>query len=300
VTVSRAIWLSVVWLAIGFLAGLPLLTFTEGDTAVSYWAVYVLERTLSLDNVFVFLLILGYFTLSGSHARRTVWWAIAGALVLRGVAILLGVELLERFSFIRYMLGALLLVFSVRMLRPEQRPFAPDANPLVGGIRRVVPLADDPDPSRFLTREGGRLAITRTGLALMAMVAADVTFAVDSIPAALGITHDPAPIWLANATALLGLIPLLVLVRALVRRFRYMRQTLAVVLALIGLRLLAESTVSVGPAASLAVIVLVLAVGVVISAIADRRDPPEPAEEAQRRPPRCPPAAVAPEAARFG
>jgi len=288
-TVRHAIWLSVVWLAVGFLVGLPLLSLGDSETAVSYWAVYVLERTLSLDNVFVFLLILGYFELTGSLARRVVWWAIAGALVLRALAILLGVELIERFSAVRYVLGAVLLLFAMRMLRPEQQPFDPQANPAIRGIRRVIPLDDDADARRFVTRDGRRIAITSTGIALIAMVAADVTFAVDSIPAALGITHAPGPIWLANATALLGLIPLLVLVRALVRRFRYMRQTLAVVLALIGVRLLAESVVVLSPLASLAIIVAVLIVGVVVSVIADPRAPPHPAEEAQRRPPRCPP-----------
>jgi tellurite resistance protein TerC len=293
-TVRHAIWLSVVWLVVGLAVGLPLLSLHDSETAVSYWAVYVLERTLSLDNVFVFLLILGYFELTGAHARRVVWWAIAGALVVRAAAIALGVELIEQFSAVRYLLGALLLVFAVRMLRPEHEPLDPEDSAVVRAVRRVVPIAGDPDPSRFVTRAGGRLALTRTGLALAAMIAADITFAVDSIPAALGITHDAAPIWLANATALLGLIPLLVLVRALVRRFRYMRQTLAVVLALIGARLLAESAVTIGPLASLGLIVAVLAMGVIASLIADRRDPPAPAEEEQRRPPRCPPMHVEP------
>jgi tellurite resistance protein TerC len=122
------------------------------------------------------------------------------------------------------------------------------------------------------------------------MVAADITFAVDSIPAAFGITLDVLPIWLANATALLGLIPLLVLVRLLVKRFRFMKQTLAVVLVFIGLRLLVEHVVSIDPILSLVIVLAILAIGVALSVVVDRLRPPPAAQEAVRRPPRCPPA----------
>lgn len=261
-SVRRAIRLSIAWLLGALAAGVPLLLLGGNGTAVSYWAVYVLERTLSLDNVFIFLLIVGYFRLTGAHARRLVWWAIAGALVLRAVAILLGAELLERFSAVSYVLGGLLVVFAVRMLRPQREDFDPQSNLIVRVVRRFVPVTTAPDPRHFVTRREGRPAVTPTGIALAAMIAADVTFAVHSIPAPFGITLDALPIWLANAAALLGPTPLLVLVRALVRRFRYMRQTLAAVLALIGVRLLAADIVTIGPLASLAVIVATLGAGV--------------------------------------
>src|SRR3954469_5285702 len=122
------------------------------------------------------------------------------------------------------------------------------------------------------------------------MVAADITFAVDSIPAAFGITLDVLPIWLANAAALLGLIPLLVLVRLLVKRFRFMKQTLAVVLAFIGVRLLVEHLVSIDPVPSLVIVLAILGIGVVLSVFVAHCRPPPAAEEAVRRPPRCPPA----------
>jgi tellurite resistance protein TerC len=287
----RAVRLSVLWLAFGVAAGALLLLLEGSDTAVSYWTVYFLERTLSLDNVFIFLLILGYFGLSGAHARRVVWYAIAGALVLRAVAIALGVQLIETFSWISYVLGALLIAFAVRMLRPDSGEFDPDSNGVTRLVRRVIPVTSGPDPRRFsTTTAAGRRAITPTGLALVAMIAADITFAVDSIPAAFGITLEVIPIWLANATALVGLIPLLVLVRALVRRFRYMSQTLAVVLAFIGARLLLEHVVTLGPLPTLAIVLGILAAGAAVSAFADRADPPSPVEEERRRPPRCPPA----------
>jgi tellurite resistance protein TerC len=140
-----------------------------------------------------------------------------------------------------------------------------------------------------VTRHDGRRSVTPIGLALLALVAADITFAADSIPAAFGITTDAFTIWLANALALLGLVPLLVLVRALVKRFRYMRQTVSAVLAFIGVRLLIEHVAAIGALASLAGIAAILGVGALVSVIADRGEPPSEQALEQRRPPRCPP-----------
>jgi TerC family integral membrane protein len=286
----RAVHLSIFWLAVGLGFGALLLLAAGSETAVNYWTVYMLERTLSFDNVFIFLLILGFFGLAGPQGRRVVWYAIAAALVLRGAAIAIGAQLIGSFTWVTYVLGALLIVFAVRMVREEVGEFDPQSSAMVRAIRRVVPVTSAPDARDFMTRHKGGLAVTPTGLALCAMVAADITFAVDSIPAAFGITLDVLPIWLANATALLGLIPLLVLVRLLVKRFRFMKQTLAAVLGFIGVRLLVEHVVSIDPVLSLAIVLAILASGVVLSVLVDRLRPPPAAEEAVRRPPRCPPA----------
>src|SRR4051812_18312458 len=286
----RAVRLSIFWLVVGVGFGALLMLAEGSDTAVNYWTVYMLERTLSFDNVFIFLLILGFFGLAGPQGRRVVWYAVAAALVLRGLAIAIGAELIGSFSWVTYLLGALLIIFAVRMVREDVGEFDPQSSAIVRAIQRFVPVVTAPDPRHFVTRHEGRLAVTPTGLALCAMVAADITFAVDSIPAAFGITLDVLPIWLANATALLGLIPLLVLVRLLVKRFRFMKQTLAVVLVFIGVRLLVEHVVSIGPVPSLAIVLAIIALGVVLSVFADRLRPPPVAEEELRRPPRCPPA----------
>jgi tellurite resistance protein TerC len=279
---------------LGLAVGLPILWVAGGDRAVSYTAVYVVERTLSLDNVFIFLLILDYFQIPSPYRRRVVRWGIALALVVRAAAIAIGAELIERFSVVTYVLGAALLFFALRTLRSKDDSADPTTSPLIRAIRRLLPLTPDTGSGRFLVRVHGRRALTPLGLALLALVAADITFAIDSIPAAFGITSNAAVIWLANALALMGLVPLLVLVRALVQRFRFMRQTLAAVLAFIAVRLLTEHVVTIGPLVSLAVIVAILTVGLVVSLVADRRAPPSPAARAERRPPRCPPVAVTP------
>jgi tellurite resistance protein TerC len=291
ITTGRAAWLSIAWLLVGLAAGLPLLVLLESDQAVSYWAVYVLERSLSLDNVFVFLLVLDYFLIPREHRLRVVRWGIAGALALRAVMIAAGATLIESLSVMTYVLGAFLLVFALRMLRAREEPMDPANNRALRLVRRLVPLTPDASSGRFVARGSG-WAVTPLGLALVALILADLTFAVDSVSAAFGITTDFLVIWVANVLALAGLVPLLVLVRALVRRFRYVSQTFAAVLAFVALRLLAQDAVSIGPLASLAVIVGILIVGLLASVIGDRVAPPAESSHAERRPPRCPPGHV--------
>jgi tellurite resistance protein TerC len=179
--------------------------------------------------------------------------------------------------------GAAIMAFALRMLRSRGEPVDPE-----GPVVRVAPRPSSHPGrrlGRFVRRHNGRRSVTPIGLALLAIVAADITFAVDSIPAAFGITTDAFTIWLANALALLGLVSLLVLVRALVKRFRYMRQTVSAVLVFIGVRLLLEHVAAIAALASLAAIAAILGVGALASVIADRREPPsEQASSSADRP----------------
>jgi tellurite resistance protein TerC len=288
VTTRRAAWLSVVWLALGLAAGVPVM-LADSDR-VEYWAVYVLERSLSLDNVFVFLLVLDYFMIPRGYRLRVVRWGIGAALALRALAIAVGAALFGAFSVVSYVLGALLLLLSLRMLRARDDAMDPAASPVLRFIRRVVPLTPDASSGRFVVASDRRWLVTPLGLGLVALAVADLTFAVDSVSAAFGITTDFLVIWVANALALAGLVPLFALVRPLTRHFRYVSQTFAAVLAFIALRLLTEHVVDLGPLASLAGIAAILGVGLLASWIADRLAPPPGPELAERRPPRCPPA----------
>jgi tellurite resistance protein TerC len=289
ITTQRAAWLSLVWLAAGLALGLVVLGSLGTERAVNYWSVYVLERSLSLDNVFVFLLVLDYFLIPREYRRRVVRWGIVSALALRAVAIAVGAVLLETLSVVTYVLGAVLLLLAARMLRSRDEPIDPGRSRAVRVLQRLVPLTGDASSGRLLARTEGGWAVTPVGLAVVALVLADLTFAVDSISGALGITTDFVSIWLANALALLGLVPLLVLVRALVQRFRYMSLTFAVVLLFIALRLLTKDVVSLSPLASLAGIAGILLAGLLASSIGDVVAPPHVTELAERRPPRCPP-----------
>jgi tellurite resistance protein TerC len=248
-----ALW-SVGWLVLSLLAVLVIWPIRGGDDAVEYLTVYLVERSLSLDNLFVFLMLFAYFAVPSGQRPRLLFWGIVAALAMRGVAILGGVALIERFHFVVYLLGATLLVLAYRIFKGAGEEPDPGDNLAVRALRRVMPGA------------------TPMMICLGAIVLADVAFAVDSIPAAFGITRDAFVIWMGNVFALLGLRALFVLVEGLARRFRYLDETIAVVLGIVGVKLLVEDLVKVGPLPSLAIIAAAFAAGIAASVMADRRD----------------------------
>lgn len=249
---EAVIW-SLGWLALSLLAGGVLLVTDGHERAVEYTTVYLIERSMSLDNLFVFILLFGFFAIPVQDRARLLFYGIILALVLRGLAILGGVALLEQFSWVIYVLGALLILLAYRILRAGDEPGDPDRNLVVRGVRKVIPGA-----SAWL-------------LCLVAIASSDLAFAVDSIPAAFGITRDEFVIWMANVFALMGMRALFVLVQGLIERFRYLDQTIAVVLALVGVKLLIEEWIDIGAVGSLALVLSAFAVGIVASLIGDRR-----------------------------
>lgn len=282
------VW-SVGWLVVAAVAGGMAFAFGDTEAGVGYTTVYLIERSLSLDNLFVFLLLFGYFGVAPEHRARLLVAGILAALVLRGLTIIGGLALLERFHFIVYVLAAGLIFLAYRMLQGVDENVDPERNPLVRLVRRVVPITDDARDGRFFVREDGKLMGTTLLVVLASLVFADIAFAVDSIPAAFAITRDPFLIWMGNVFALLGLRALFVLVEGLVRRFRYLDETLAGVIAFIGVKLLIEDFYVIGTFTSLGFIAVAFALGMVASVIADRHAPEPAPEVAQRRPPRCPP-----------
>ena len=279
---AEAVWWSIGWLVLSLAAALVVWALEGGEDAVLYTTVYLIERSLSLDNLFVFLLLFAYFGIPYERRGRLLFWGIVAALVLRGLFILLGIALLEQFHFVIYLLGAALLVLAYRIFRGVDDNVDPDRNLLVRLVRRIYPVTSDFREGHWFVREEGRRHATPLFLCLAAVVFADIAFAIDSIPAAFAITRDPFLIWMGNVFALLGLRALFVLVEGLIRRFRYLDETIAVVLGLVGVKLLIEDLVKVGPLASLAAIAVLFAIGIIASLIADRRDPDADAKQAER------------------
>jgi tellurite resistance protein TerC len=283
---TEAILWSIGWLllAVVIAAGIAL----AGGPTGEWTTVYLIERSLSLDNVFLFSLLLAYFLVPPELRSRVIVFGIGGALVLRAVAIVAGVTLIGAVEAIVYVFGALLLFVAYRAFRGASEEMDPSENRVLRFVRRTVPTTDDFRGRRLFVREGGRRYGTPLLLVVVAIVVADIAFAIDSIPAAFAVTRDPIVIWTANAFALLGLGSLLALVDILVRRFRYVDKTIALILAFVGIKILTADFVHIGDLGSLAIIVGLLVGGVAASLVADRLDPPHPAEEETRRPPRCP------------
>jgi tellurite resistance protein TerC len=278
------------WLSLAVAVGAGL--FVIGDRGSEYATVYALERALSLDNLFLFLLLLGYFGVPQAQRGRVLAIGILAAIVLRGLAIIAGVALLQALEQLIYVFGAGLLVVAYRSIVSGGTKANAAQGRLTRALARVVPITDGFRGNRLLVRERGRLYATPLLLTLVAIVAADLAFAVDSIPASFAVTREWTSIWLANAFALLGLRSLIALVEDLVRRFRYIETTIAGVIAFAGAKILLAPVLELSDAVTVAIIASVFVVGVVASIVADRLDPPSIRERRQRRPPRCPPPAA--------
>jgi TerC family integral membrane protein len=276
---EAVIW-SIGWLVLSLVATIPVLLLEGSEAAVSYTTVYLIERSLSLDNLFVFLLLFAYFGVPYERRPRLLFWGIVAALAMRGIFILLGVELIERFHFVIYLLGAGLIVLAYRIWRGVAENVDPDKNLMVRLVRRFYPVTSEFHEGHWFVKRDGRRWATPLFLCLAAVVFADLAFAIDSIPAAFAITREPLIIWMGNVFALLGLRALFVLVESLIERFRYLDETIAIVLGLVGVKLLIEDLVKIGPVVSLAIIAVAFTIGILLSIRADRRDPD--AEEKRR------------------
>jgi TerC family integral membrane protein len=246
------VW-SIGWLVVSLLAAVVVLVLSDRDDAITYTTVY--------------------FGVPEEYRARLLFWGIVAALALRGLAILGGVALIEQFHPVIYALGVLLLVLAWRILKGVEENVDPDRNLMVRLVRRVWPVTGEFHGGHWFVKREGRRWATPLFLCLAAIVAADLAFAVDSIPAAFAITTDAVLIWMGNVFALLGLRALFVLVEGLVRRFRYLDETIAAVLALVGVKLLIEDIYKVGTLASLGVIAACFSIGIVASLIGDRHDP---------------------------
>ena len=280
---EAAVW-SIGWLVLSLLVAVVVLVLDNGTSAIEYTTVYLIERSLSLDNLFVFIILFSYFGVPEERRARLLFWGIVAALVLRAAFILVGVELIEQFHFVIYLLGVALLFLAYRIFKGVSENVDPEKNLMVRLVRRIYPVTEDFREGSWFSREdNGKRYVTPLFLCLVAIVFADIAFAIDSIPAAFAITDDAFLIWMGNVFALLGLRALFVLVEGLIARFRYLDETIAVVLAVVGVKLLIEDLVVIGPLASLGIIAFCFAAGIAASLYADSRDPDAQRKREERR-----------------
>ncbi len=247
-----------VWVGLALAFGVALVIVRGTSTGVEYATAYLVEYSLSLDNVFVFGLVFTAFAVPAAYRSRLLLWGVLGALAMRFVMILAGVAIIDRFGWVLLVLGGLLVVTAVRMALARSDAHADPSRTLaVRLVRRFVPVAGY-DGGRFLVRQGGRLAVTPLLLALVVIESGDLVFALDSIPAVFGVTTDPLVVYSSNVFAVLGLRSLAILVSEATARLRFLKLGLAAVLAFVGVKLLLAEVVHVPPFVMLAVIVLVL------------------------------------------
>jgi tellurite resistance protein TerC len=263
---------SSVWIGIGLAFTAVLGLSWGGAGAGEYLSGYLIEKSLSIDNVFVWAVIFAYFGVPGRYQFRVLFWGIFGALVLRAIFIFAGVALLETFDWILYVFGAFLVYTAVRVARHSGTEVHPEHNPVLKLVRRVVPSTPDYDGQKLFTRRTGALLATPLFAVLVLIETTDVVFAVDSIPAILAVSHEPFIVFASNAFAILGLRALYFCLAGMADRFRYLNRGLGVILAFVGLKMLLLEVVHLPTFVSLGVIAAVLAVTIAASLRADRRD----------------------------
>jgi tellurite resistance protein TerC len=243
------------------------------DSGLEFLTGYVIEKSLSVDNIFVFVVIFGALGIPALHQHRVLYWGILTALVLRGAMIAGGVALLTRFHWIIYVFGGFLVLTGLKLLLSRG---GGEDDPRQGWafrlLTRVVPGTSALDGNRFFTVEAGRRVATPLFFALVLIELSDVIFAVDSIPAIFGVTEDPYIVFTSNIFAILGLRSLYFLIAGVVEKFTYLKPSLAVVLLFVGAKMTLAGVVKIHPAVSLAIILAILAVGIVASAVKSHRD----------------------------
>jgi tellurite resistance protein TerC len=256
---------SVAWISVSLLFNLWLYYSQGPQAGVEFLTGYLVEKSLSVDNIFVFLLIFQSFHVPAQSQHRVLFLGVLGALVMRAVFVLAGVELLQSFHAVLYVFGALLLLTGLKMFWPTKRVLRPDRNPLVLMARRIFPVTDSFDGERFFAKQAGKWIATPLFLALVAVEAMDIIFAVDSVPAVLAITRNAFIVYSSNVFAILGLRALYFALADLLPRLRFLHQGLAAILVFVGAKMTLSEWFPVTAPISLGVIVGTLAVTVAAS-----------------------------------
>ncbi len=268
VTMKEALLWCVVWigLALGFNA--LLLHWRGPEAAEQFLAAYLVELCLSVDNVFIFILVFAYFKVAPRYQHRVLFWGIIGAVLMRAVFILVGVGVIERFHWVLYLFGAFLVYTGIRMARPKQEAeLHPDQNIAVRLYRRFFPVSTQEEPGTFFVEENGRRIATRLFIVLLVIETTDLVFAVDSLPAVLAITKDGFVALTSNIFAILGLRSLYFALNGVMQLFRYLKVGLAIILIFIGVKMLIAPWVDITTAISLGVIGSVLTMSVLLSVL---------------------------------
>ncbi len=258
------VW-SIVWTVIAFIFNYWIYYEFGADAGIQFLTGYVIERSLSFDNIFVFIVIFNYFAVPAQHQHRVLFWGILGALISRGLFIAMGTALLEQFAWLIYVFGAFLVYTGIKILRNDETEVHPERNPVVRLFQRFVQLTGAYHGKHFFARENGVLMATPLMLVLVVVEATDVVFAVDSIPAIFAITLDRFIIFTSNIFAILGLRALYFLLAGLMHKFRYLGFGLGLVLTFIGVKMLIHHWVEIPTTWSLGAVIGILTLTVVAS-----------------------------------
>ncbi|MEI6175568.1 MAG: TerC family protein [Verrucomicrobiota bacterium] len=268
VTFKESIAWTVVWITLALVFNLGVAHYMGNEKGLEFFTGYVIEKSLSVDNVFIFALLFSYFAVPPIYQHKVLFWGVLGALVMRAIMIFLGAALIAKFAWIIYVFGAFLILTGIKMIVKREEEIHPERNPLVRWFKKLMPVTNDYRGDRFFVRENGVRMATPLFVVLLLVEFSDLVFAVDSIPAIFAVTKDPFIVYTSNVFAILGLRSLYFALAGVLDKFHYLKIGLGVVLSFVGVKmLLAHSAWKIDTHISLGVIVLVLAASVVASLV---------------------------------
>lgn len=253
-SVKEAVWWSAGWISLALLFGGGLWLWAGADVAQQYLAAFLIEKSLSIDNLFVFVVVFSSLGIAAKYQHKVLFWGILGAIVFRLIFIFGGIALLEQFHWIIYVFGGFLLLTAIKMWRTDESNSDPRRNPLVRLAERFLPIDCGYQGGAFTYRKSGKLVFTGLALALIAIESADLVFAIDSVPAVLAISSDPFIVFTSNVFAILGLRSLYFALAGCMERFHYLHYGLAIVLGFVGAKMLLVDIVHVPIPLSIAII----------------------------------------------
>jgi tellurite resistance protein TerC len=269
----EAVLSSAVWIGVSLAFNVVVFVALGQERGLEFLAGYLIEKSLSVDNIFVFVLIFSYFKVASQFQHKVLFWGVIGAIVMRGVLIAIGAVLIQQFDWILYVFGAFLIYTAYKLATQKEEGVHPDQNPVVTLFRRLMPVSSADASGKFFTRSGGRWMATPLFIVLLVVETTDLVFAFDSIPAIFAVTTDPFVVFTSNMFAILGLRALYFLLASVVGTFRYLKRGLAVVLAFVGAKMLVDAVdIHIPIVVSLGVIALILTVAIGASLVATRRE----------------------------
>lgn len=263
----EALTWTIVWVSLALIFNAGVYYLLGQTKALEFFTGYIIEESLSVDNLFVFIMIFNYFHITKAHQPKILKWGILGALVMRACFILVGIELIERFHWMIFVFGALLVFTGLKMAFGGEEKIEPEKNLLVRVVRKFVPITKRIRDDRFFIRKGGILAATPLFLTLLVVESSDVIFAVDSIPAVLAVTHDPFIVYTSNVFAIMGLRSLYYLLAHVMEMFAYLKLGISFILAFVGVKMLLTDLCHIPIFFSLGVIVGVLTISILASIV---------------------------------
>ena len=267
VAIKEALLWSGVWIALALLFALGVYVWYGPQPALEFLAGYLIEKSLSVDNIFVFVLIFAYFRVPARYQHKVLFWGILGALVMRAIFIFAGIALLQRLHWIIYVFGALLILTGIKMAMEKDKEIHPDKNPVLRLFRRLVPVTGQYHADHFFIKQAGQYAATPLFVVLLVVETTDIIFAVDSIPAILAITVEPFLVYTSNVFAILGLRALYFALAGVMRLFHYLHYGLSAILVFVGAKMLLADVYKLPVTVALGVIAGILLISIVASVL---------------------------------